>query len=384
MAQFRRIIAFLVVVMLFAPTATVGQTVAAVSPAEPVRPALVADAGLTAAGAIAVDLTTGIELYAHNADVSLPPASTAKIVTAAVVSAILPTDTQVTIQSSDLLDPTVYSTAGLMEGDIVSVHDLLFGLLLPSGGDAALALARAGGLKLDPASADPVGRFVSEMNAFAQSHGMTHSHFSNPVGMDDPVNNYASARDLVRATEVVLGDRLLPRIVASESATLVAGGPNARSWEVHSSNQLIGRDDVFGVKTGTEEVAGQCLIAGFWRGDNRIITVVLGSSDRYADTLQLMSTIDANYHWAAIGQGTSSAGASAALASEGLRFMIRRTVLMTASQFDGLTWELERDTDPATPWLGIVEFTTNGRVVARLPVYSVGGAATVSQIGRAA
>ncbi|HRA31248.1 MAG TPA: D-alanyl-D-alanine carboxypeptidase, partial [Thermomicrobiales bacterium] len=86
MAQFRRIIAFLVVVMLFAPTATVGQTVAAVSPAEPVRPALVADAGLTAAGAIAVDLTTGIELYAHNADVSLPPASTAKIVTAAVVS----------------------------------------------------------------------------------------------------------------------------------------------------------------------------------------------------------------------------------------------------------------------------------------------------------
>ncbi len=383
MAQFRSILALIIVIVLLVPSVAEGQREVAPS-SRPVRPALVGDVGLTAAGAIAVDLTTGIELYAVNADVSLPPASTAKIVTALVAREVLAIEQQVTVQTSDLLDPTVYSTAGLMEGDVVSVHDLLYGLLLPSGGDAALAIARAGGLALDPAAADPVARFVDEMNAFAERHAMAQSHFSNPVGMDDPANNYASARDLVRATAALLDDTLLVRIVASPSVTLTAAGPNARSWEVYSSNELVGRDDVFGIKTGTEEAAGQCLITGFWRGDNRIITVVLGSSDRYADTLQMMGAIDANYRWAAIGIGATSAGATDALAAEGLQFMIRRTVLMTTAQFEGLTWELERESDPKTPWLGIVEFSTGGRVVARLPVYSIGGAAAEPHLRRAA
>ncbi|MCO5177058.1 MAG: serine hydrolase [Thermomicrobiales bacterium] len=371
----RRIIIPIVIALLIASTGVATARPNPASSGSPRSAALVGDVGLTAAGAIAVDLTTGIELYAVNADVSLPPASTAKIVTALVAIAILAPDQQVTIQASDLLDPTVYSTAGLIEGDVVSVHDLLFGVLLPSGGDAALAVARAAGLVLDPASADPVARFVDEMNAFAAAHGMTQSRFSNPVGMDDPANNYASARDLVRATEALLSDQLLLAIVGTPSFTMTADGPNARSWDIYSSNQLVTEDDVFGIKTGTEDAAGQCLITGFWRGDNRIVTVVLGSSDRYADTMQMMGAIDANYHWAALGIGTASAGATDALASEGLTFKVRRTTLMTREQFEAITWELEGETDASTPWVGIVEFSTGGRVIARLPVYSVSGAA---------
>ena len=384
MTRFQRIFAILIATALLFPLVAEGRLTATPPLVTPDPAALVSDAGLTAAGAIAVDLTTGIELYANNADVSLPPASTAKVVTALVAREVLATDAQLTVQAGDLLDPTVYSAAGLLEGDILSVRDLLYGLLLPSGGDAALVLARAGGLVLDPATADPVARFVAEMNAFAQAHGMTQSHFSNPVGMDDPGNNYASARDLVRATAALLADQLLSAIVGTPATTISADGPNARSWDIFSSNELIGRDDVFGIKTGTEEAAGQCLITGFWRGDNRIITVVLGSSDRYADTLQLMGTIDASYRWAAVGIYATSAGATAALAAEGLRFMIRRTVLMTTAQLDELTWKLEDESDPATPWLGIVEFSTGGRVVARLPVYSIDGAAALSHLRRAA
>ncbi len=370
--------------LLLLPAGVLGRPAGSLPAGNAVQPALVSEIGLTASGAIAVDLTTGIELYASNADASLPPASTSKIMTGLVARAVLPLDERVIVQAGDLLDPTVYSTAGLLEGDVVSVHDLLYGLLLPSGGDAALALARAGGLALDPAATDPVARFVDEMNAFARSSGMTQSHFSNPVGMDDPANNYASARDLVRATAALLRDQLLMGIVASPAATISAGGPNARAWDVFNSNELIARDDVFGIKTGTEEAAGECLITGFWRGDNRIIVVVLGSSDRYADTLQLMGTIDASYRWAALGIGATSAGATGALAEEGLRFMIRRTLLMTTAQFEGLTWTLVHEDDPVTPWLGFVEFSTGGRVVARLPVYSIDGAAAVSHLRRAA
>lgn len=384
LVQRRHAIALLFALLLLVPAVAEGRPAESSRSTQVDHSALVSDAGITAAGAIAVDLTTGIELYAENADASLPPASTAKMVTALVARDLLPLDMQVTVQAVDLLDPTVYSTAGLLEGDVVTVHDLLYGLLLPSGGDAALVLARAGGLALDPASPDPVARFVVEMNAVAQSLGMTHSRFSNPVGMDDPENNYASARDLVRAAAALLKGRLLATIVASPSATISAGGPNARSWDIHSSNQLIERDDVFGIKTGTEDIALQCLVTGFWRGDNRIITVVLGSSDRYADTLQMMAEIDAGYRWAALGIDATSAGATDALAADGLRFMIRRTVLMTAAQFEGLTWELKRESDPATPWLGVVEFSTGGRVVARLPVYSIVGAAAESHLDRAA
>ncbi len=371
----RRIIVPIVIVLLVVSSSAATARPSSQSDGAPQSDALVSDVGLTAAGAIAVDLTTGIELYAVNADVSLPPASTAKIVTALVAIPLLATDQQVTVQASDLLDPTVYSTAGLLEGDVVTVHDLLYGVLLPSGGDAALAVARAAGLVLDPASSDPVARFVDEMNAFAVAHGMTQSHFSNPVGMDDPANNYASARDLVRASEALLNDQLLMTIVDSPAYTMRAEGPNARNWDIYNSNQLVAEDDVFGIKTGTEEVAGQCLITGFWRGDNRIITVVLGSSDRYADTMQMMGAIDANYHWAALGIGTTSAGATDALAADGMTFQVRRTILMTREQFEGITWELERETDTSTPWVGFVEFSTGGRVIARLPVYSQSGAA---------
>ena len=153
------------------------------------------------------------------------------------------------------------------------------------------------------------------------------------------------------------------------------GGPNARQVELFNSNQFIARDDVFGVKTGTEEIAGQCLITGFWRGDNQIITVVLGSADRYADTQAIMSAVDSTYRWLALGIGAVSQGASDALAAQGLTFMTRRTVLMTAAQAEQITWEIDLDDQPRGERVGAVVFELNGRVVARMSIYSVSSGA---------
>jgi D-alanyl-D-alanine carboxypeptidase len=319
-----------------------------------------------------------------NADAGLPPASTLKIVTALVIVQVLDLDEQVTVEDGDLLDPTVFSTMGLQAGDVVTVRDLLYGLLMPSGGDAARALARVAGLKLDPSTQDPVARFVQEMNTYAQTLGMTSSHFSNPVGIDDPANNYASARDLVRAAQAVLNNWLLTQIVGTEATTVSVGGPNARQIELVTSNQLLSRDDVFGVKTGSEDIAGQCLIAGFWRGDNQIITVVLGSEDRYADTQSIMDAVDGAYRWLALGVGATSQGATDALAAQGLAFKMRRIVLMSAEQAAQVTWELVLDDDPGTVWNGVVVFRLGQREIARIPVYSMTGASVGLEVLAAA
>jgi D-alanyl-D-alanine carboxypeptidase len=297
-----------------------------------------------------------------------------KIVTAIVAKSILNLDEVVTIQESDIVDPSVFSNMQLQPGDVVSVGALLHGVLIPSGADAAMALARVAGSRLDPASPTPVKRFVDEMNEWAAGRGMTRSHFSNPVGTDDP-QQYASARDLVRAAEAVMNDWLLARIVAMETAVIDIGGPNVRQVELVNTNQLLGRGDVFGVKTGTEELAGQCLITGFWRGDNQIITVVLGSSDRYADTETVMAAVDGTYRWLALGIGAVSLGASEALAAQGLTFMTRRTVLMTVEQAEAVTWEARIDDSAAGVRRGEVVFDLSGRVVARLSIYSAGSGA---------
>lgn len=322
-----------------------------------------------ASAAIAVDLTTGIELYSFNADEPLAPASTMKLVTALVAIRELNPDDLITIEPHDLLDPEEYSVVGLLDGDIVSVRDLLHGLLLPSGGDAAMALARTVGHKLDASTTDPVDRFVVELNSYANSIGLDSSHFANPTGADDPGLQQSSARDLVRATELALNDWLLASIVRADFAVIEVHGPNAREIAMTSTNLLIGRDDVFGVKTGTEDVARQCLIAGFWRGDNQIVTVILGSEDRYADTLALMEEVDSRYRWMALGVGTVSGGATAALSDMGLTFLIRRTVIMEAWMPEQLRWELIENSSDRGNHHGVVRFAVEGREVARLPVY---------------
>ncbi len=336
----------------------------------------VAPPDVSAAAVLVVDLTTGIEIYASNADAPLPPASTMKIVTALVAKSILGLDEQLTVQEGDILDPTVFSNMQLQAGDVVDVETLLHGALIPSGADAAMALAREAGNRLEPGSADPVGRFVAEMNTWVARHGMTNTYFTNPVGTDDP-QHFSSARDLIRASEVLLHDWLLARIVAMESFVAEIGGPSTRQVELVNSNQFISRDDVYGIKTGTEEIAGQCLITGFWRGDNQIVTVVLGSADRYADTQSVMDAVDGTYRWLALGIGAGSQGASDALAAQGLTFMTRRTVLMTTAQAEQITWELVIDSQPRGERRGAVVFKLDGRVVARMSIYSVSSGAIV-------
>lgn len=324
----------------------------------------------TALAAFAVDLTSGVELLNYNGDQQLPPASTMKIITALVVRSILDLDARTVVAPNEVLNAEEYSVMGLLPGDELAVRDLLYGLLIPSGGDAALVLARMGGQALDPQAADPVARFVAEMNTWALAHGLTNSHFVNPTG-DDADGQVVTARDLVRGTQLLLADWFLAGIVRTPSANIQVFGVNQRVLELANTNQMLADPNVFGVKTGTDERALQCLVAGVWRGDNRIITVVLGSQDRYADTQAMLDTIDAQYRWLALGIGATSLGASDAIAAAGLTFRVRRTVLMSQEQAASAVWELVTETPAGVGGrAGYVQFTVGDREIALLPVYS--------------
>lgn len=336
---------------------------------------------LTARAAIAVDLTNQALLYADNPDEPLPPASTAKIVTALVVARTLDLDEVVEIQSGDLVDPAVYANMGLAPGDRLSVRGLLTGLLVASGGDAANALARAAGQRLG-ASTETAARqrFVAEMNRLARELGMRHSWFVAPDGRDMP-GQVVTARDLAIATEALFQEPALERIVSLPTASVRIEGPNPREVTLSSTNQWLGLPGVHGVKTGTTPAAGQCLVVAVWRGDARVVTVVLGSQDRYADTQALLDWLDRHLAWVRVAPDGGFASLDAALRERGLTLATSRTLLLTRE--DAAALEVRFEVPSAHPdraqWQqGTVVLLVRGQEVLRLPLYAADRFAPVS------
>lgn len=235
---------------------------------------------LTAVSAVAVDLDSGQTLYVHEPAASRPPASTVKVMTALVVLQHADIDDAVVVSAKAAA--TGGSRMGLTAGESLTVLDLLYGLLLPSGNDAAVALAEhvAG----DEAS------FVALMNATAGTLGLSGTYFTNPHGLDD-AQQVASAADLAAITKAALGYPVFAQIVATPQAT-IAGRP------LTNTNELLGSyPDADGIKTGTTDAAGECLIASTSRDGHRLLAVVLGSQDRYADVRALLDYAAAGWWW---------------------------------------------------------------------------------------
>jgi D-alanyl-D-alanine carboxypeptidase (penicillin-binding protein 5/6) len=172
---------------------------------------------------------------------------------------------------------------GLVAGERLTVEQLLWGLLIPSGNDAAMALARH--------SAGSVDAFVERMNQRSQALGLRQTHFANPHGLD-ATGHVSSAADLLALTRQLWGYPLFREIVQTAEIT-IAGHP------LRSTNELLTTfSGANGVKTGTSDAAGQCLLASIERNDHLLWIIVLGSQDRYADTRALVAHAEANYSWA--------------------------------------------------------------------------------------
>jgi D-alanyl-D-alanine carboxypeptidase len=331
--------------------------------------------GVTARSVFAVDTSSDSIIYQYNADEPIAPASTLKIVTALTALTVLEPDDLIQVSEADLVDTTVYSNAALQHGDLVTVRDLLAGLMIPSGGDAANALARVIGGRLGPAPGQhPVNRFVDEMNDLAISIGMRNSNFVNPDGPDDP-DQYTTARDLAIASDTLLQNNLLAEIVAAPAWTITVEGPNARRYDVYNTNELIGVDRVHGVKTGTTGQAGQSVVLATRRGGNTVLTVVMGSEQRYQDTLILLQRIDSQVRWVHFGASSDFPGIQSAADRFSFSLVVPFVEPMLIEDSDRLSATLDLGPRPRgtlpVPW-GRVVFLQDGEELYQVPVLRTG------------
>ena len=256
-----RVSAPLVVVLLAAASmAAPGAASAAFDPAPGAR------------AAVLVEQSTGQRLFARAADQSLPVASATKLMTALVT--LEHVHRLATVFTQNLFYPAaVDSQIGLVPGERMSVHDLLLALMLPSADDAAEDLA-------DNVGHGSVGGFVAMMNARARQLGLTHTHYSTPIGLDT-AGNFSSAGDLVRlAIFLRAHSPFFKRIVALPRAVLHTGN---QVRVVLNRNGLVARFPwINGVKTGHTLGAGYVLVASATRGSMTLLSAVLGTDSETA------------------------------------------------------------------------------------------------------
>ncbi len=326
---------------------------------------------ISARSAIIWDATNGVELYSKAPDERIPPASTTKMLTALLALELVPLNTRITIEQRDVSKPEDdESTMGLLAGETLTAEDLLYGALLPSGGDAARALARtAGATLLAGATGDPLARFMQEMNARVAKLKLPNTHFVNPDGGDAP-GQYSSARDLLQIANAALQRPEFATIVATKTATRQTVN-GSRAFNLENSNQLLfQRAGIHGVKTGTTDGCGQCLVAAQWGVGGRIMAVVLGSTDRYADATILLDWVNAAYRWVPVGQGAELPGLASALDRWQVTFRDRKLVVLQAWEVPALRYQLLLEPSTTGDTRGQVVFLARTREVARVPVYA--------------
>lgn len=278
--------------------AALGPLVAAGEPPAPLPALAAADdpAGppaVTAAAWAVLDAASGELLLGRNADDKRQQASVTKIMTALLVierEAAVPGSLDEWVRVSTRAGTETGSTAQLRPGDRVTVRDLLHGLLLPSGNDAAVALAEHVGATLD-GDGDPLDRFVAAMNARATALGLWQTTYGNPHGLT--VDGCGSTpREVATLTREALRQPLFREIVATRRRTIRLANVDGYERDVvwNNTNKLLGIEGYDGVKTGTTTPAGCCLASSGERGGRRLIVVVLGSTStdsRYVDTRNL-------------------------------------------------------------------------------------------------
>jgi serine-type D-Ala-D-Ala carboxypeptidase (penicillin-binding protein 5/6) len=225
-----------------------------------------------------VDARSGEVLASHAAERRLPIASTTKLMTAYVALRELPLGKLV--RAAPYVPEYGESLLGLRPGQQISVRDLLYGLILRSGNDAAYDLARA--------AAGSEKRFVAQMNRYAAALGLSHTHYANPIGLDQR-GNHSSADDLVALTRRLLRIPAFAKIAASRGALLRSVQPRRR---ISTINELLSMAPwVNGVKTGHTFGAKYVLVGSGRRKGVELIAAVIGTEtdeDRFDDTLKLL------------------------------------------------------------------------------------------------
>ena len=240
---------------------------------------------IDALSAIVVDEASGAVLYSHDPRAQLPPASLTKIVTTILaiegsdLDAWVRTDVDVATLDADS------SLMGLLAGDCFTMRDLLYGLMLRSGNDAALAIAR------HVAGSDEA--FVEAMNALMRRFGLTDTQFANSHGLHHETQ-YTTAYDLAMLTRYAMTLPAFEEIAGTHAWT--ATGSQVLDWRTLNTF-LSSYEGADGVKTGWTEEAGLTLVASATRDGQRVYVVLLNAPDRNTDAAALLDWAFSEHDW---------------------------------------------------------------------------------------
>lgn len=242
-------------------------------------------APLSAESFLAIDLASNMPLVKQNHSTQRPIASLTKLMTAHIILKENALDEIVTVSAHAA--SMEGSSMELVAGEKISVRHLLHGLMIESGNDAATALAEYNGGTIE--------NFVNKMNNEAKALGMQSTSYANPSGLDHP-NAYSTAQDLAMLSKHVLKNQTLRKIVNQESFEFLAEDGTAH--KLQNTNVLLGQLGVRGLKTGRTEGAGECFISLARTAEgHEVLTIVLGSEQRFPDTQILLEWIYDSFTW---------------------------------------------------------------------------------------
>lgn len=238
---------------------------------------------VTAPHAILVS-ADGSSLYERDADAEVKIASTTKLMTAYVALKYGKMDQEVSV-SADAAK-TVGSNAQLKDGDKMTLKDALTGLMLPSGNDAAVAIADSVGKTIDANSQNPYQTFIDKMNEEAKALGMNNTLYKNPNGLDVDQwagDQHSTARDLAKLVVEAMKSDDLKAIVSQADATITVTQKDGttRDIQLKNTDKLLGAyNGATGVKTGHTDLAGYCFIGSVTKNNATYYSVVLGADSQ--------------------------------------------------------------------------------------------------------
>ncbi len=229
---------------------------------------------ISAQSAVVIDKEYGNVLYEKNAHQRLPMASTTKIMTA--ICAIEEGNLDKKIKISDTAVGVEGSSIYLTKGESLTLRELVYGLMLNSGNDAAVAIACA--------LSGSVEEFAKIMNEKAQKIGVKNTSFANPNGLDEE-GHYTTAYDLAKITAYAMKNEDFRTIASTYQTTI--DGPEGKRYLTNHNKLLKRMEGCIGVKTGFTKKSGRCLVSACERDGVEVVTVTLNAPDDWNDHIKM-------------------------------------------------------------------------------------------------
>ncbi len=330
-----------------------------------VTPAYSAEA-VSAKSYIVMDAVTHTVIIDGGCHQVLPMASTTKIMSALLCLESGDLDSEFVVDSDAI--KVEGSSMGLMEGDIVSKRDLCYGMLLPSGNDAAGAAA----VKI----AGSYSAFADMMNSRASEIGMENTHFVTPSGLHDD-NHYSTAYDMALLTAEALQNEDFSEICSQKAQKLSFGNPPYDRWLYNSNKLLDMYEGVIGVKTGFTDEAGRCLVSACQREGTTLICITLNDKDDWNDHMRLYDRAFSETEATEIYNPVKIAVPVAGSNKDSVAIYAKETLLcrIKSGSEPKISWHIE-----ASPFLyapvykdtvaGELVHTINGKEISRQPLYA--------------